>query len=244
MDKIEIKTRDGLCPSYVFRPEGQGPWPGVLFFMDGPGIRPALFEMGERLAGAGYVVLMPDLFYRSGPYAPMDPKVVFSDPEKRKVVIEKYFGPANAANVMSDTGYFLDWLGASPEVKKGGVGVTGYCMGGRMALFAAGTYGERVAAMASYHGGNLAADQPDSPHLLAPKIKAKVYVAGAIEDQSFPDAQKQVLEEALTAAGVDHKIETYPAHHGWVPRDTAAYDEACSERHWATLLALYKSALK
>ena len=244
MDKIEIKTRDGLCPSYVFRPEGKGPWPGVLFFMDGPGIRPAVFEMGERLADNGYLVLMPDLFYRSGPYEPTDPKAVFGDLEKRTAFIAKHFGPANASNVMSDAGYFLDWLDASPEVKKGGVGITGYCMGGRLALYAAGTYGERIAAMASYHGGNLATDQPDSPHLLAPKIKAKVYVGGAIEDQSFPDEQKQRLEQALTQAGVDHAIETYPARHGWVPSDTGAYDPASSERHWETLLTLYAATLK
>ena len=244
MDKIEIKTRDGLCPSYVFRPEGQGPWPAILFFMDGPGIRPTLFEMGERMAKAGYVVLLPDLFYRSGPYEPMNPAVVFTDPEKRKVVIEKYFSKANPPNVMSDTAAFLDYLEAQPDVKAGAIGVTGYCMGGRMALFAAGTYGDRIKVIASFHGGNLAVDQPDSPHLLADKIKAKVYVAGAIEDAGFTEAHKQTLEDALTKAGVDHKVETYPARHGWVPPDTHAYDRACAERHWETLFDLFGGALK
>lgn len=244
MDKIEIKTRDGLCPSYVFRPEGQGPWPAVLFFMDGPGIRPAMFEMGERMAKGGFFVLLPDLFYRSGPYEPMDAATVFADPEKRKVVIEKYFSKANPPNVMSDTAAFLDYLDAQPDVKTGAIGVTGYCMGGRMALYAAGTFGDRIKVIASFHGGNLATDQPDSPHRLADKIKAKVYVAGAIEDAGFTDAHKQTLEDALTAAGVDHQIETYPAHHGWVPTDTNAYDRACSERHWETLLDLFGSALK
>src|ERR1043165_1008862 len=122
MNKIEIKTKDGICPSYVYRPAGSGPWPGVLVFMDGLGIRPAMLEVGERLATYGYFVLLPDLFYRSGPYAPMDPHSVFTDPEKRKVLMEKYFGPASPANVMSDTRAFLDYLKGSANVKHVGIG--------------------------------------------------------------------------------------------------------------------------
>ena len=238
MSKIEIQTRDGRCPSYVYRPAGEGPWPAVLVFMDGLGIRPAMLEVGERLAKSGYFVLLPDLFYRSGPYEPMDPHTVFSDPEKRKVLMEKFFAHATSANIMSDTRAFLDHIAAQPDVKKGGIGTTGYCMGGRLSLIAAGTYPDRVVAAASYHGGRLANEDPDSPHLLAPKMKARVYVAGAIEDQSFPDDMKARLEEALTKAKVDHKIETYPAKHGWVFRDTPVYDAAASERHWQTLVAL------
>jgi carboxymethylenebutenolidase len=129
-------------------------------------------------------------------------------------------------------------------VNRGGIGTTGYCMGGLMSLTAAGTYPERIIATASYHGGRLATDAPDSPHRLAPKMRAKVYIAGAIEDQSFPEDMKQRLEEALTQAGVDHLIETYPAKHGWVFRDTPVYDAAASERHWQTLLALFDETLK
>jgi len=244
MSKIEIQTRDGRCPSYVYRPAGEGPWPAVLVFMDGLGIRPAMLEVGERLAKSGYFVLLPDLFYRSGPYEPMDPHTVFSDPEKRKVLMEKFFAHATSANIMSDTRAFLDHIAAQPDVKKGGIGTTGYCMGGRLSLIAAGTYPDRIVAAASYHGGRLANEDPDSPHLLAPKMKARVYVAGAIEDQSFPDDMKARLEEALTKAGVDHKIETYPAKHGWVFRDTPVYDAAASERHWQTLVALMDAVLK
>jgi carboxymethylenebutenolidase len=243
MSKIEIQTRDGRCPSYVYRPAGEGPWPAVLVFMDGVGIRPAMLEVGERLATHGYFVLLPDLFYRSGPYEPMDAVKIFSDPEARKVLMEK-FALATQANVMSDTSAFLDYLAAQPDVKKGGIGTTGYCMGGLMSLTAAGTYPDRIVAAASYHGGRLATDAPESPHLLAPKIKARVYVAGAIEDQSFPDDMKARLEEALTKAGVDHKIETYPAKHGWVFRDIPVYDAASAERHWQTLVALMDGVLK
>ena len=244
MTLIEIKTRDGSCPGYVYRPGSGAPWPAILVFMDGLGIRPAMLELGERLATYGYFVLLPDLFYRSGPYAPMDPHTVFSDPEKRKVLMEKFFAFASPANIMSDTAAYLDFLAQQPDIKQGAIGITGYCMGGLMALTAAGTYPERFAATASFHGGRLATDAPDSPHLLAPKMKSKVYVAGAIEDGSFPDDMKARLEQALTAGGVDHQIETYPAKHGWVFRDTPVYDPAASERHWESLVALMDATLK
>jgi carboxymethylenebutenolidase len=243
MSHIEIETRDGTCPSHVYRQAGGGPWPAVLVFMDGLGIRPAMLEVGERLATHGYFVLLPDLFYRSGPYEPMDPHAMFSDPEKRKVLMEKFFGPATPANIMSDTRAFLDYLASQRDARPGGIGTTGYCMGGLMSLTAAGTYPDRIVAAASYHGGRLATDAPDSPHLLAPKIKARVYVAGAIEDQSFPDDMKARLDAALTEAGVDHRIETYQARHGWVLRDTPVYDQAAAERHWQTLLALFDATL-
>lgn len=244
MKAIDIKTRDGLCPSYIFQPDqGAPPWPGVLMYMDGLGIRPAMLEVAERLAKSGYYVLLPDLFYRSGRYEPMDPRRLFSDPDARKVLMEKFFGPASPANVMSDSRTFLDHLKASRQVRRGGIGTTGYCMGGLMSLTAAGTYPDEIAAAASYHGGRLATDDPMSPHRLAPKMRARIYVAGAIEDQSFPDDMKQQLEQALTSAGVDHKIETYQARHGWVLRDMPVYDEAACERHWQSLLALLRGKL-
>ena len=244
MDKIEIRTNDGTCPSYIYRPAGRGPWPAVVVFMDGLGIRPAMLEIGERLAAHGYYVLLPDLFYRSGPYEPMDPHVVFTDPEKRKILMEKFFALATPANIMSDTRAFLDYLAAQHDVKPGGIGTTGYCMGGLMSLTAAGTYPANILATASYHGGRLATDAADSPHLLAPKMKSRVYIAGAIEDQGFPDDMKERLEEALTKAGIDHRIETYQAKHGWVFRDTPVYDAAAAERHWQTMFALFDETLK
>ncbi len=244
MEKITLKTRDGTCPSYVYRPAQGRAWPAVLVFMDGLAIRPAMLELGERLSTYGYFVLLPDLFYRSGPYEPMDPRVVFSDPEKRKVLFEKFFALATPANIMSDTRAFLEYLAAQPEVHQGGIGTTGYCMGGLMSLTAAGTYPDRIVAAASYHGGRLATEEPDSPHRLAPKMKARIYVAGAIEDPSFPDDMKERLEQALSQARVDHQIETYAAKHGWVFRDTPVYDAAAAERHWQTLVALLDSKLK
>lgn len=239
-----ITTRDGACPAYVFKPTGAGPWPAVLVFMDGVGIRPAMLAVGERLSKSGYYVLLPDLFYRAGPYAPMNAKTVFTDPEQRKVLMGKFFSTVSPTLTMADTEAFLDFLSAQPDVKKGPIGTTGYCMGGMMSLYAAGTFPGKIAATASYHGGRLATDAPDSPHLLAGKITSKVYVAGAIEDSSFPDEMKAKLQAALAAAKVDFTIETYPAKHGWVLRDTPVWDEAAEERHWTTLVALMDSTLK
>jgi len=242
MDRIDIQTRDGRCPSHVFRPAGAGPWPAVLVFMDGIGIRPAMLEVGERLATHGYFVLLPDLFYRAGPYEPMDGNRAFSDPVMRQTMRDR-FGQATQANIMSDTRAFLDFLAAQADVKPGGIGTTGYCMGGALSLVAAGTYPERIVAAAAYHPGRLATDAPDSPHLVAPRIKARVYVAGATDDASFPDDMKARLEAALTEAGVDHRIETYPARHGWVPSDTPVHDAAAADKHYQTLAALLAKTL-
>lgn len=238
MIEIAIETHDGVCRSFLCRPEGQGPWPAVLMYMDGPGIRPAMQEVAQRLARSGYLVLLPDLFYRSGPYDPVDGKKVFTNPELRELHRQKFMAPATPERIMSDTGYFLDYLASHPDARPGPIGVVGYCMGGRLALTAAGSYPDRIAVAASYHAGGLIGDAPTSPNQLAPKMKARIYVAGAIEDANFTDEQKQALIDALSAAGVDHKVETYPAKHGWVLRDMAAYDAACTERHWETLVPL------
>lgn len=240
---IEIQTDDGACPAHVFRPTGAGPWPGVLLFMDGIGMRPALLALAERLAEADYYVLLPDLFYRGGPYTAPDPKKLFSDPETRAAWFQRIGSVASSDKIMRDTRAFLAHLAAQPDVRQPKVGVTGYCMGGRLALVAAGHYPDRIAAAAAYHPGNAANDAPDSPHRLADKIKARVYVGAAMEDPSFPEEQKQRLDEALTAAGVSHVIETYPARHGWVLSDTQVHDEAQAERHWVTLLDLFARTL-
>jgi carboxymethylenebutenolidase len=145
--------------------------------------------------------------------------------------------------VIGDARAFVEYLDSLPEKKPGGVGTTGYCMGGRLSLIAAGALGGRIAAAASFHGGNLAEDDPDSPHHKAGAIKATVYVAGAIEDQSFTDQQKDRLDKALSEAGVVHTIETYPAHHGFAVPDNASYNEAAAERHWQAMENLFGLAL-
>jgi carboxymethylenebutenolidase len=240
--ELQIETADGRCPTHAYRPEGKGPWPGVIMYMDGVGMRPALMEIAERIANAGYYVLLPDLFYRVE-FDASNGARVFTDPVLRQDLMTRVMPSASNANVMRDTEALLVHLTAQPAVRAGNVGVTGYCMGGRLAVYAAGHFGGRIAAAASYHGGGLATDAPDSPHRLAERMKARVYVAGAIKDPSFDDAQKVRLEQALTDAGVDHTVETYNALHGWVPRDTPVHDEAATARHWETLLALFGQTL-
>jgi carboxymethylenebutenolidase len=243
---ISIPTPDGDARAFVFKPDGQqGPWPAVIFYMDAPAIRPAMFEMSQRLADHGYYVLLPDMFWRAGPYEPIDIAKVFKDEATRREVFGKLMGSTNPELQMRDTGAFLDFLAQQPEVKGEKVGMTGYCMGGGIALRAAGTFPDRVAAAASFHGGRLATDAPDSPHLLAPRIKARILVAGADEDAGFPPEQADALKAALDAAGVDNEVTIYRgARHGYAPPDMPVYDKAASERHWTELFALLDGTLK
>jgi carboxymethylenebutenolidase len=241
---VSITTRDGICPASVFTPaNGAGPWPAVIFFMDGLGLRPALWEMGGRLADGGYLVLLPDLYYRVGSYPPKDPAVVLSDPKARDEM-RKLVMSLDRDRKISDTGAFIDYLLSRSDIKGDRFGTTGYCMGGNCSLTAAGAFPDRLAAIASFHGGNLATEKPDSPHLFVGKFRGRVYVAGAIEDESFPEEQKQRLEATLTSAGVDQVVETYPgALHGWAVPDLPVYNEAAAERHWSATFKLFSATL-
>ena len=243
--EVSIPTPDGPARAYTFHPQGEGPWPAVIFFMDAPAIRPALFEMCERLAGNGYFVLLPDMFWRAGPYEPINLREAFRDEAARRETFAKFMSSTDPERSTRDTGAFLDWLAKQPQVKGTKVGVTGYCMGGALALRAAGNFPDRVVAAAGFHGGRLATDAPDSPHLLAPKIKAKVYIGGADDDAGFPPEQADRLREALTAAGVENTVEIYAgARHGYAPPDMPVYDQAASERHWREMLKLFDETLK
>jgi carboxymethylenebutenolidase len=142
-----------------------------------------------------------------------------------------------------DTEAMLAFLADQPEVADGPVGTTGYCMGGGLSLDAAGRFRDRVGAAASFHGGNIATEAPDSPHRLAGSMQARVYVAAAENDGSFGPDQEERLRAALEGAGVDHTIETYPAAHGFAVPDNPTYDEAAAERHWQALEHLYGSTL-
>jgi carboxymethylenebutenolidase len=242
-EEVSIRTREGECPAYVFTPSGSGQHPAVIFYMDGLGIRPSLFEMGERLASHGYVVLLPDLFYRAGRYEALDPKEVFASGDFR-AAIGHLLASTDNRRASEDTEAFLAYLDGRPDVAETKVGTTGYCMGGAISLTAAGTYPDRIAAAASFHGGNLATDSELSPHLLAPAIAARVYVAGADHDNSYPPEMAARLEQALSDAGVDHRCEIYPeALHGWTMSDFPVYNEAAAERHWDELVALFADTL-
>jgi len=242
-EQITIRTRDGACPAHVFTPEGSGPWPAVIFYMDGLAIRPSLLAMAQTMADGGYVVLLPDLFYRAGPYAPFVPKEVFAMANPREA-FGHLMGSTDTHKAAEDTEAFIAYLDTRTDVKGRKIGVAGYCMGGGMALAAAGTYPDRIAAAASFHGGNLATESPLSPHLLAPKIKARVYVAGADEDSHYPLEMERKLDQALTEAGVEHRCEIYAgARHGWTQTDFPIYDAAAAQRHWDELFALFRATL-
>jgi len=243
-ETVQIQTEDGTCPAHVFTPAtGTGPWPGAIVYMDALAIRPTLLAMAQRLADAGYLVLLPDLFYRYGPYAPIDAQAIFANGGFAEII-----GPMMATTgkgpAARDTAAFLAWFDGRADFGGGKLGVVGYCMGGGMALTVAGTHPERIGAAASFHGGGLATDAPDSPHLLAPRISARVYVAGADHDTGYPPEQQDRLDAALAAAGVDHRCEIYPdARHGWTMTDFPIYDEAAAERHWRELIGLFNAGL-
>ncbi|MFC4949834.1 dienelactone hydrolase family protein [Pseudonocardia sp. GCM10023141] len=240
---VTVPTPDGECPATLHVPDGGSPAPAVILYVDAGGFRETMRVMGDRIAEMGYVALVPDVYYRAGDWAPFDLATVFSDPEQRTRMFS-LMGQLTGERIGSDTGAFLDFLASRPEVAGTKVGTTGYCMGGRASLIAAGHHGDRIAAAASFHGGNLAAtDNPDSPHLRADHIGATVYVAGATDDGSFPAEQFERLDEALTAAGVAHTIETYPAGHGFAVPDNPTYDATAEERHWKALEQLYGSVL-
>jgi carboxymethylenebutenolidase len=241
-EKVDVQTSDGVCPVHVFTSAEGTPAPAIVFYMDAGGIRPTALQMAQRLADAGYVVLLPDLFYRYGPYGPFDPVEVF------KGDVRAILGPLMATTdndkAAADTGALLTYLDTRTDVEGTHIGAVGFCMGGGMAISAAAAYPERFAAVASFHGGNLASDAPTSPHRHASQIKAEVYVAAAKGDKSYPPDMAQRLERAFDDAGVRHSSETYEAAHGWMKPDFPVYDAAEAERGWSAMLAFFARTLK
>ena len=249
--RVDLRTDEGTLDAYLFRPDGAGPfdtaqggsWPPVIVYMDAFGIRPQLGEMAQRLASHGYVVALPNLYHRT-PFAPFDPKqVAVEGPERAR--FKGMVSSINGPMVMRDTAAVLAHLDSLPSVRASKLGALGYCMGGGYALAAAGTFPDRVAVAASFHGGSLATDKPDSPHLLVRHMRARVYVGAAGIDPTFPDEQRQRLETALAEAGVAHTIETYEnAKHGFAVNGHLVYDREASERHWERLLQLLGETLQ
>ncbi|MCU1500957.1 MAG: hypothetical protein JWM12_311, partial [Ilumatobacteraceae bacterium] len=239
---VVIPTVDGMCDASLHTPAGSGPWPAVIMYPDAGGVRDTFHEMAQRLADLGYAVLLPDMYYRLGKVEPFDMKTAFADADERKRLMGLVSSVTKEA-AARDTEAMLDFLAAQPEVADTKVGTTGYCMGGGLALTAAGRFPHRVGAAASFHGGQIATTAPDSPHLLAPAMMATIYVAGAADDASFDAEQFERLSTALTDAGLDYTLVTYPAAHGFAVPDTPTYDEAAAARHWQALDDLYASAL-
>jgi carboxymethylenebutenolidase len=237
--RADLPTDDGPLDVYVHRPRarGSGPWPPVVVYMDAFGIRPELGEMAQRLADGGYVVAVPNLYHRT-PFAPFDPVAVAAGGAERDR-FRSMIASIDGAKVMRDTAAVLAHLSESSEVRPGSVAAVGYCMGGGYALLAAGTFPDAVAVAASFHGGSLATDRPDSPHLRVGAMRCTVYVGAGELDPTFPPEQRARLEEALTSAQVPYRVEVYPgARHGFAVTGHLAYDRESSERHWRTLFEL------
>jgi carboxymethylenebutenolidase len=240
---VDIETSDGICPVALSVPAGDGPWPAVIMFPDACGMRDVARQMGEQLSELGNIVLVPDFYYRNGPYDPVDVRSVFSNKESAERIMT-WSKSYSADQLVRDAVAYVDYLDTVPEKKPGGVGTTGYCMGGRLSQLDAAHLGERIAAAASFHGGNLAkAEDPDSPHHKAHAITAAVYVAASIEDQFFSDEQKALLEKSLSDAGVEHMIETYQAHHGFAVPDNPSYDVVAAGHHWEATGEFFMSVL-
>jgi carboxymethylenebutenolidase len=249
-NNVTITTPDGTCDAAFIHPT-TGKHPGVLIWADAFGLRPAMRDIGKRIAAEGYSVLVPNPFYRTAK-AP-----VFSDPssfnfgnQDDRAKLQGFMGPLNMpGNAEKDAVAYIAFLDAQPQVDKmKKIGTQGYCMGGPLVVKTAATVPDRIGAGASFHGGGLVTERPDSPHLLAPKIKARMYFGIASnDDMNQPDA-KDKLREAFAAAHVTAEIEVYPALHGWCVPDMPKggngmpiYSKPDAERAWGKLEALYKT---
>lgn len=243
--EVEIKTPDGVADGFIIRPEGKGPWPGVIFLTDIGGIREQNIPMAERVAAEGYLVLMPNVFYRWGKPPVFDFNWGMGSPE-----MMKRFGelatPLTPDAVARDESAFVDFLAAQNDVTPGKFGVVGYCFTGAHAMRTAAARPDRIGAAASFHGGRLFTDQPDSPHLLLPKIKAKLYFGHAVKDQSMTEDQITKFETALSHWDGEFESETYEgALHGWtVPGRAAVYNHEQAERAFFKLRDFFADALK
>jgi carboxymethylenebutenolidase len=247
---VEIKTPDGTCDAAFIHPK-TGSHPGVLIWPDAFGLRPSMRDMARRLAADGYSVLVPNPFYRvsKAPFTDAS-NFSFQNPADR-AKLQPLMASVNASgNPEKDAAAYVAFLDAQKEVNKAKrIGTQGYCMGGPLVVRTAAALPDRIGAGASFHGGGLVTDKPDSPHLLAPKIKARMYFGVASNDDSRQPDAKDKLKEAFAAAKVPAEIEVYSGLHGWcvpdMPMQNGApiYNKADAERAWGKLVALYKAAL-
>ncbi|MGE0449931.1 MAG: dienelactone hydrolase family protein [Vicinamibacterales bacterium] len=235
---VNITTPDGTADCYFVHP-ATGTAPAVLIWPDIFGLRPALRQMGKRLAESGYSVLVVNPFYRMKKGVVATQGAATPIPELRPLM-----AALTEATNMTDAKAFIAWLDQQPSVAKNRkVGTQGYCMGGPLAFRTAAAVPDRVGAVGSFHGGGLVTDAPNSPHVLASKTKAQFLIAIAENDDQRAPNEKTVLKETFEAAKLPAEIEVYGAAHGWCPPDTQVYNEGLAEKAWSRLLALYGKAL-
>ncbi len=241
---VDIKTKAGKADAFFVSPEGKGTYPGVLIWPDIFGLRPAFRQMATRLAESGYAVLVVNPFYRTqrAPTAPEHPD--FNDPATRDALM-KLKDALTAETAQTDAEAFVSFLDAQPAVdRKRRIGTTGYCMGGPLVMRTAAAVPARIGAGATFHGGGLATDKPDSPHLLIPKMKAHFLIAIAENDDAKEPKVKDTLRDAFAKAKLPAEIEVYAGtQHGWCPTDSQVYNHDQAEKAWSRMLALFKEAL-
>ena len=240
---VEVTTPDGTADGYFVHPT-TGAHPAVLIWPDALGLRPAFEQMGRRLAESGYSVLVVNPYYRTE-RAPVLPEGASFQDEDTRTTIFALMGSLNAETHVTDARAFIAWLDAQDAVDTSRkIGTTGYCMGGPITMRTAAAVPDRVGAGASFHGGGLVTDQPDSPHLLVGDMQAHyLFAIAENDDESDPEA-KNVLREVFDQAGLPAEIEVYEgALHGWCPPDMPVYNEAQAERAWSRLLVLFENAL-
>jgi len=240
---VEIKTPDGVADAYFVHP-AKGKFPGVLIWPDIFGLRPAFRQMAGRLAESGYSVLVINPFYRTKK-APTAPEHAdFNDPATRQALMT-LMGSLNPHTAVIDAKAFVPFLDSQPSVdKKRKMGTTGYCMGGPFAFRTAAAFPDRIGAAATFHGGGLVTDQPDSPHLLIPQMKAHFLIAIAENDDKRQPEAKDLLRESFAKAQLPAEIEVYAGTmHGWCPTDSQVYDHDQAEKAWNRMLVLFSSSL-
>ncbi|HXZ19613.1 MAG TPA: dienelactone hydrolase family protein [Candidatus Acidoferrales bacterium] len=241
---VEVPGADGTAGGFLYSPEGQGPWPGVIHLTDIVGIRAATREMAKRQAARGFCVLEPNVFYRTGDPPLFDFPFNFGE-ERTMKRLRELSGPLTPEAMEHDASAYVDFLPTQPRVTTGGMGVVGYCFTGSMALRAAAARPDRIAAAASFHGGGLCTDTATSPHTVLPRVKARLYFGHADEDRSMPKEAIEKLERALTSWGGTYASETYTgASHGWTVPDSRAYNEPQAERAFEKLAELFSASLK
>lgn len=240
---VTVKTPDGDADAALFHPKGKGPWPAVLIWPDILGLRPVFREMGRRLSNEGYVVLVPNPFYRSKRAPVVDGAFDFNKPEDRAKVMG-FRQAMTDAGVDKDATAYLAFLDRQPQTdKKKKAGVQGYCMGGPLSFRTAAAVPGRIGAVGSFHGGGLVTAEQSSPHLLIPKTEAAYLVAVARNDDARQPEAKDLLKKAFEAARRPATVEVYPADHGWCVPGSQTYNEAAAEKAWGELLKLYKANL-
>jgi carboxymethylenebutenolidase len=241
---IEIRTADGNADGFIFSAEGARRLPGVIHLTDIGGIRPSHREMANRLADKGYAVLMPNVFYRTTKPPVIDVKIGLGDARTMQRFGELR-APLTPEAVERDVAAYVNFLAGHEAVNAGSVGVVGYCFTGAMAMRTAAAVPGKVAAVASFHGGGLYSDEPTSPHLLLPRINARLYFGHATNDRSMPQEAIEKFDRALAAWGGKYESEVYEgAFHGWTVPDAPIYNQPQADRAFEKLTELFASTLK